>query len=1233
MKLWGSLKSQLSSRVASSKDSSRKNSKEHGRRENSKDGPARIPSTPREGDAPNECPSSDEDSGDLVAPGGYVNISPLTEHGAGHHSRPPSGGPPPQSSSQSATKQPQAKPKPQPTPQPKAKLPLLAAAAAGLDGVGGSVGGSVGGGGVGGGVAPHVAGMVGSAAAGGAAAGVGGVGTGTGAVGATTAGAPENSGVQLLLATQQSRQQVDAYLKLKETIASARPCSFEETASQRHKIAALQGIDPKLLAAIPELLPDVPPEMMDRFFRLGVIPPETPAPMAMLQRLWKVPSEEAAMEVAEHLGSFNVLRTAELGDGTTWCLMRADHMEVALLLSAEQQPVYHNELLASYCTGPKGQLPLRSVKDDGYIMQNVAHHLVVTDRLDELAELLMEPAWIEAKLHAYGISAIVQDFRRFLGKREDLGVKLLLQAFMLSLGYCMQHPTANMLRQQMLARLMRVSADAKAPEWLREWCERQTALVAGEEVFASGLNAVHLMPRSATLEQAGGLHRMTLSRHTGPVRRVVISPNGREVFTASEDGSAQVWDMNVGDCVMQLARDGPLTDVAVAPDGQLSVVASIDGHCSVWDMESGEVCHVLKGHAKRVNKVVIDRQGIRCVTASDDGTARVWSIADGTCEQVLVGHGGGAGGEGMVLDVAISADGCMAASVSDDLMCRVWDLEEEECKHVLEGHSGWVVSVEFVGTSSDIITASHDQTARVWDGERGRCWHVLTGHRGRLNKVAVAAGGSRAVTCSDDMTARVWDVDTGDCVAELKGHSAWVSDAAITRDSARVVTVAGDGVGIVWDVASKAVTHVLRGHSEAISCVVLTNLGGYAVTASDDGTVRVWDTKAPPFEKVDKHEGRVNSVRTLPDGRHVVSVAEDGIMMVWDAGVGRAIHTCSGHDDAPVAYLGTAVKGHTALSGSADRRLCLWDTENGTLVKELPPLQGSRVKAMAFDGSCSIAAMLLFDSTVVLVDVHSGTVRELVTRRDVSVLSSGPVGVEVAPRGRFVLASSKDGTTRVWDCASGALTRVIGAPGGDAVLCTAISPDEAIIATASASKAVLLSRATDGVSLAVLQQPGGAPPETAATAGPGSGAVMAFSPDGQLLAVTLDVVTVAVWDMGAGAGQRPLVLPPPAGEITGMVFSPVGHILAVWGLDCTLRLWCCGEAAMGEQLAFFMADGAITSVCFVGGTVPEATVRGAAQKAAAPLEECVADIVAMGDAGGRVHFVSLPRELQMAALF
>jgi len=94
-----------------------------------------------------------------------------------------------------------------------------------------------------------------------------------------------------------------------------------------------------------------------------------------------------------------------------------------------------------------------------------------------------------------------------------------------------------------------------------------------------------------------------------------------------------------------------------------------------------------------------------------------------------------------------------------------------------------------------------------------------------------------------------------------------------------------------------------------------------------------------------------------------------------------------------------------------------------------------------------------------------------------------------------------------------------------------------------------------------------------------------------------------------------------------MAFAPVGQILATWGSDCTLRLWCCGEAAMGEQLAFFMVDAAVTSVCFVGGRVP----RPGETSGGRPPEDCIADIVALGDAGGYVHFIDFPRELQMAA--
>jgi hypothetical protein len=53
----------------------------------------------------------------------------------------------------------------------------------------------------------------------------------------------------------------------------------------------------------------------------------------------------------------------------------------------------------------------------------------------------------------------------------------------------------------------------------------------------------HLMGYTPSLQQAGGRHRMALRGHLGPIRSVIISPSGKDVLTASDDGGVQVRDV------------------------------------------------------------------------------------------------------------------------------------------------------------------------------------------------------------------------------------------------------------------------------------------------------------------------------------------------------------------------------------------------------------------------------------------------------------------------------------------------------------------------------------------------------------------------------------------------------------------------------------------------------------------------------------------------------------------
>ena len=117
---------------------------------------------------------------------------------------------------------------------------------------------------------------------------------------------------------------------------------------------------------------------------------------------------------------------------------------------------------------------------------------------------------------------------------------------------------------------------------------------------------------------------------------------------ASADGSARVWDMEIGDCVLLMeGHTAAVTDLAVAETGSLLVTSSADHTARVWGLDKGQCKAVLQGHTAAVNAVVVDTRGRFAVTASADATGRVWDLHTGQCAHVLRGHGAGAAGAGM----------------------------------------------------------------------------------------------------------------------------------------------------------------------------------------------------------------------------------------------------------------------------------------------------------------------------------------------------------------------------------------------------------------------------------------------------------------------------------------------------------------------------------------------------------------------------------------------------------
>jgi WD40 repeat protein len=775
------------------------------------------------------------------------------------------------------------------------------------------------------------------------------------------------------------------------------------------------------------------PADQQRYFDLAIFPEDVDIPLDVLGLLWPGRRAETLCEELAGLGLAADFRLDE--PGARLVLHDVVRAYLRSCRNAGENVQVHRRL-ADATAGllPAGDEPVSwwLLPDDaGYLWRYLPYHLREAGRDHELAELVTDLRWVEAKTRRFGSVVAAQ---------ADLEL--------------VDTPTTVQLRWA-LSQATPLLSPMDPPSALSATLASRLHGVPGLELvvrrYRATLPRPLLEPAWPLPDQPDPAQPVTPAGHIGGVIVCAFSPGGVLLATAGDDGTVRLWRVvDWAEHRVLIGHTGSVWGCAFSPDGALLATTSTDRTARLWQVATGAPVGVLHGHTDWVRRCEFSPDGALLATVSADRTVRLWRVADGTEHAVLTGHTDG------VWDCAFSPDNTVLATASDDLTVRLWQVADGTERATLRGHTRGVLSCTFSPGGTLLATASRDQTARLWRVADGTEQAVLTSHAYEVNWCRFSADGTQLATVSDDGTARLWRVDNWIEQAVLTGHTDEVWTCEFSPDDQLLATTGGENDRTVrlWRVADGTEQTVLTGRGSSVqSCAFSPD--GALLAISSDRTTRLWRI-ADRTEQAELpgHTGRVLSCAFSPDGALFATTSHDRTARLWRVADGTEQAVLTGHTSR-VHSCAFSPDGTLLATSGNDRTARLWQVADGTEQAVLTGHTGW-VRGCAFSPDGALLATTGTDWTVRLWRIADGTERGVLTGHTDWVRACA-----FSPDGALLATTSHDRTVRLWRVTDGTQRAVLTGHTSFVQSC-AFSPDGTLLATASRDGTVRLWQVDTG---------------------------------------------------------------------------------------------------------------------------------------------------------------------------
>ncbi len=504
-----------------------------------------------------------------------------------------------------------------------------------------------------------------------------------------------------------------------------------------------------------------------------------------------------------------------------------------------------------------------------------------------------------------------------------------------------------------------------------------------------------------------------LQKHTKNIQALVFHSNF--LISAGDDQQIIFWSLATAKPKMILKAPAEVNALAISPNGDILASGGEDNNITLWNINTGQILTSLKGHKQAIstNGLAFASNGYILGSTSSDHTARLWNVTPDT--QItdqnvsLLGH------TDILQGITFSPDGNKVATSSADGSVRLWDVKTGKALRVLIGHKNTVFGVRFLANGTDLITASQDRTLRLWDIESGITKRVLQGHTGGVTDVIAKSG--QIFSASHDGKIMRWNATVTDqYILNLPTEPA---SAAISPNGKYIAVGFANGALHLYSLANLTLLWQHNtAHSDDIQRIVFSSDTTMLATASFDKTAKLWlINKNRLYEKqiFTGHKKPINSLALSPDNKNLATASYDGKIGLFRIGSQekrfQQIHTKRvysvqfNNDGKQLLTSGRDAN----IQGGYTRLWQINDNLSLRLVREFPKIS-DRILWSSFSPNNQLVASVGRDWIVNLFSNNNKQIHKRLIGHENSILRA-----IFSPDNKQIATVSGDATVRFWD--------------------------------------------------------------------------------------------------------------------------------------------------------------------------------------------------------------------------